>query len=296
MTVKLPESMRVPYVLGLATLLTTLVHGTLASTSDYMASARSMLNPMSMGFTAWISIYLFKQFAIVLVWDNLVTWVVLNFIHIQKMPSRPPRGALTSKHKIKLVDITFLVINSFIEYAFMLHLTRFAWFSGKVSHGVKELTLLNTLVAFCALPMLNDMLYAPAHRILHWKPVYWLVHKHHHGQFLPTRGYIDAANEHPVEQVIGLGLLYSAIFVISSCLGLHSCTLLVYFLLYGVLALLNHTPYDFRIQLPFLSKIGISYSVRAHEMHHRKPNCNYGQHVMVWDKLMGTFKKYEEKM
>ena len=30
---------------------------------------------------------------------------------------------------------------------------------------------------------------------------YWMVHKHHHRQYLPTRGYIDAANEHPVEQV-----------------------------------------------------------------------------------------------
>jgi hypothetical protein len=31
--------------------------------------------------------------------------------------------------------------------------------------------------------------------------VYPYVHKHHHRQILPKRGYLDAGNEHPIEQV-----------------------------------------------------------------------------------------------
>ena len=42
-----------------------------------------------------------------------------------------------------------------------------------------------------------------------------------------------------------------------------------------------------------VSLLGIDYSVRAHEMHHRKPNTNYGQYVMFWDRLMGTYRPYE---
>jgi len=79
---ELPENMRVPYALGLAALMTALVHAMLESTSDYMLSARSMLNPMSMEFNTWIGIYLFKQFAIVLVWDN-VRLVVGLLAHVR---------------------------------------------------------------------------------------------------------------------------------------------------------------------------------------------------------------------
>ena len=33
--------------------------------------------------------------------------------------------------------------------------------------------------------------------------------------------------------------------------------------------------------------------MRAHETHHRKPNTNFAQYVMFWDRLMGTFRDYE---
>ena len=53
-------------------------------------------------------------------------------------------------------------------------------------------------------------------------------------------------------------------------------------------ACFNHTGYD--VQVRFL---GIEYSVRAHEMHHRKPDTNFAQYVMFWDRLMGTFRPYD---
>ena len=28
-------------------------------------------------------------------------------------------------------------------------------------------------------------------------------------------------------------------------------------------------------------------------MHHRKPNTNFAQYVMFWDRLMGTFRPYD---
>ena len=53
-------------------------------------------------------------------------------------------------------------------------------------------------------------------------------------------------------------------------------------------ACFNHTGYDVR-----LSFLGIDYSVRAHEMHHRKPHTNFAQYVMWWDRLMGTYIEYD---
>ena len=53
-------------------------------------------------------------------------------------------------------------------------------------------------------------------------------------------------------------------------------------------ACFNHTGYDVQLRV-----LGIEYSVRAHEMHHRKPQTNFAQYVMFWDRLMGTFRPYE---
>lgn len=280
---KLSDSVEKPFALGLAIVMTGVIKLTIGS---------SLINPMGLAFETWIGLYLLKQFIILLIWDNLVSWLVANVFNVEPMPSRPPKGKRSSPFTFEMIDIVYLVFNSFLEFTFIMNLAHFAISSGKIVHGWDQLTILNTLVAFFCLPMVNDMLYAPAHRFMHWKPVYPWVHKHHHRQYLPHRGYLDAANEHPVEQVVGLSLLWTAINIVAMGPGLHLSTLVVYFILYGVLALLNHTPYDFNINIPFLNQHGICFSVRAHEMHHRIPNCNYGQHVMVWDKLMGTFKEY----
>ena len=48
--------------------------------------------------------------------------------------------------------------------------------------------------------VVDDMLYAPLHRAMHLQAVYRWVHKHHHRNTFPARGYIDAANEHPVRR------------------------------------------------------------------------------------------------
>ena len=39
--------------------------------------------------------------------------------------------------------------------------------------------------------------------------------------------------------------------------------------------------------------LGLNYSVKAHEMHHRKFTTNYAQYWMGIDKLMRTFSPYE---
>ena len=37
------------------------------------------------------------------------------------------------------------------------------------------------------------------------------------------------------------------------------------------------------------------YEVRNHDVHHWFPESNYGQYLMLWDHVFGSFKPYPEK-
>ena len=70
--------------------------------------------------------------------------------------------------------------------------------------------------------------------------------------------------------------------------GLHASAVVLHIALKALGACFNHTGFDLRFQF-----LGIDYSVGAHEMHHRRPNTNYAQYVMFWDRLMGTYVEYQ---
>lgn len=106
---------------------------------------------------------------------------------------------------------------------------------------------------------------------------------------MPTRGYLDAANEHPFEQVLGLCLVQASFHLGAAVLpfGVHAFGVPAFLSVYAATALLNHTPFD--VQFGWA---GLGYSVRSHEMHHRFPQCNYAQNTMLFDKLLGTYAPY----
>ena len=186
---------------------------------------------------------------------------------------------------LEVIDYSFLFINSFIEYAFALQVARFVVTTGAWS--ASELGLWNTAPALFLVFAIDDAFYAPTHKLMHNYRLYPYIHKHHHRQWLPARGYTDAGNEHPLEQVLGLSCLWATLQIVARLTGLHAATIVVHFTLYAALAMLNHTGCDVRVKLP-----GFEYTVGAHEMHHRQPNCNMAQYFMFWDKLYGTYKEY----
>jgi sterol desaturase/sphingolipid hydroxylase (fatty acid hydroxylase superfamily) len=168
-----------------------------------------------------------------------------------------------------------------------MNICHFMWHSPLVKLQLSELGLLNTFPALYMIFLAQDLVYAPLHRFMHWRPVYPLVHKHHHRQIYPTRGYADAANEHPIEHMIGVACAWAGIFGAAYTTGVHAATLFVFFNIHAALAMLNHSPYDVEF-----SYLGFTYSVKAHEMHHRKFTMNYAQYFMFWDRVMGTFRPY----
>lgn len=107
------------------------------------------------------------------------------------------------------------------------------------------------------------------------------VHKHHHKQKAPSRGNADAVNVHPFEFLTGEYLHLLTVWLVPC----HMVAVFLFVAVGGVLASLNHT----RFAVAFSSL----YDVKWHDVHHRLPESNYGQYIMLWDKLLGTYRSYD---
>ena len=248
------------------------------------SSFASLINPWSVGLLWWFAGYAIVRVALLGFVDGFV-WLVGP--RLAALPSRTgPKPVY--QHKINMVDVTYLVVNSAVEFVFAQQIGYLLWHAPFIVRSLGGLGLLNSAGALWMLLVVDDMLYAPMHRLMHMPFIYRYVHKHHHRNTFPARGYIDAANEHPVEQICALTLHWIAVHVVSHTTGLHVAAVGAHFGLKALGACFNHTGYDVR-----LSFLGLEYSVRAHEMHHRKPQTNFAQYVMFWDRLMGTYRPYD---
>lgn len=247
----------------------------------------SLFNPFEVSWSLWFGL-LPLHFMSKLLLDWIIEKTTVYVMRAKLLGSRDPENpGSRGLQALSAIDFTFLTINAVIEYVFTYQIVMLAYSSPLIIWGNHNLTLCNTLAALPFIFVVDDLLYAPMHRFMHWRPVYWMVHKHHHKQAFPIRGYFDAANESPIEQVLGLSCVWITLHVVPAITGIHVYTLFVFFVLYAATAMLNHTAYDVK----GLGAYG--YSSGAHEMHHRLPNCNYGQNFMVWDMLMGTYRPYQ---
>ena len=176
-----------------------------------------LLNPWGLGLLWWVAGYAAVRAALLGFVDGAV-WMLAPFL--PPLPSRTgPKPVF--QHKINAMDVTYLVINSLIEYVFSLQIAHLLWHAAYIVHAPSGLGLLNGPVALWLMLIVDDMLYAPLHRFMHLPQVYRFVHKHHHRNTFPARGYIDAANEHPVEQIAALSLHWTAVHIVAHTAGLH---------------------------------------------------------------------------
>jgi len=174
------------------------------------------------------------------------------------------------------------------------HYLQFMMTSPNVIWSLYELSFANVCVALPAFFIVYDFFYAPFHRALHLPRFYAYVHKHHHRQVVPTRGNQDAINVHPFEFILGEYNHILAVFLVSRyVVPVHALTCVLFLVCGGCLATLNHT----RLDVSFLRLPGTDvpiFGVRAHDTHHAIPNANYGQYIMLWDYVMGTFRPHPQ--
>ena len=219
-------------------------------------------------------------------YDHLVV-LVLKLSGAKLLPTRTrakPVRYVTLDRK----SVVFLTINAVHEWIFVQRLCHYIWHSPAVSKNWANVGLLNTIGALYVMFIVLDAVYAPCHHILHMPWCYPLIHKHHHRQHFPTRGYLDAGNEHLIEHAVGVASTWAAVLAAVHTTGAHAVILFAFFNIHAALAMLNHSPYN--VQFNFA---GIQYSVGNHEMHHRKFTVNYAQYCMWYDYVMQTFADYE---
>jgi sterol desaturase/sphingolipid hydroxylase (fatty acid hydroxylase superfamily) len=194
------------------------------------------------------------------------------------------RIPIKGKHldAFSFTDNAFIITNKLLTVVFVYHLAQGVYYLPSIKKLPEEATLLNTVGSFIAFYVVYDFFYANFHRILHFRSLYALIHKHHHRQKAPSRGNLDAINVHPFEYFVGEYLHLVTIYLVPC----HIYAVTVFILLAGVFASLNHTRYD--IVIPWL------FSVKNHDVHHRLPESNYGQYTMLWDAIQGSFRAYDK--
>jgi len=250
--------------------------------SPIFGRALDFINPLGFGLSTYVALAVGKACAEELL--NLIILGSLYLVGFPKLPSRDPKANAKGLESLEIKDYTFLLVNQGVELVFLFHLMNFGL---SLPRDLEQLTVSNTVLVFYATFLVNDFFYYFMHRFLHVPAVYPFVHKHHHRQPLPHRGYTDAANESPIEQVGGLLCIWVTLKLLEPVLGFHALSLFAFFACFAVLAYLNHTPYDVKLGL-----WGLEYTVRAHETHHRMLRGNYSQNTMLWDKVFGTFIDY----
>lgn len=223
---------------------------------------------------------------------ELLAALVFAFGYLRRAPSIPVRG----KHldTLEPLDLGFIAFNKLATTLFSYHLLRFLYTSanpGEIVWRVEDLTWRNTLLALPLLYIVYDFFYTLFHRGLHLRRFYKYIHKHHHRQKAPSRGNVDAVNVHPFEFLVGEYNHLFAVYLVSRFLvPVHALTVLTFIVLGGFLASLNHTRFD--IQTPGVTSA--LYQVRFHDIHHWFPESNYGQYIMLWDHVFGSFKPYPD--
>ena len=194
-------------------------------------------------------------------------------------PLIPVRG----KHldDLRPIDRLFIGCSKAATVPFTYLYLRFVWYEPAIVWG-STLTLGNTLGALVSLFVVYDFFYTILHWFLHIKAIYGWVHKHHHIQKAPSRANVDAVNVHPVEFFLGEYNHLWALFLITRVMPVHAATTLGFLVIGGFLAGLNHTRFDVQW--------GAIFDSKAHDVHHRIPQSNYGQYTMFWDRIFGTFR------
>lgn len=119
---------------------------------------------------------------------------VANRVGLYALDAASTRIAAVPSHYVSPRDAAYLGVNSLLETCFLLHVR------DALPSTLPPVSLAYGVVGVYILFWLDDLFYTCFHALLHRPRLYTLLHAHHHAVTRPTRGYVDAGNEHPLEQ------------------------------------------------------------------------------------------------
>jgi sterol desaturase/sphingolipid hydroxylase (fatty acid hydroxylase superfamily) len=133
-----------------------------------------------------------------------------------------------------------------------------------------------------AVLVVYDFAYYFAHRAMHHPKALRFVHGIHHRARNPS--VLESFYQHPAELVVGLALLFLAIFVVGP---IHAHTFALVFFLYSTLNILVHSGLFFGVR-PFGP---IDFLTKKHFVHHHDdPQANFSTLTALPDFVFGTVK------
>lgn len=209
----------------------------------------------------------------------LITWMERRFPHRDEW--RPDAKDVKS-------DLTFMVLVQILlpkTLAFMLAVTAVRWMqshelslAGWWPHGMAPVAQAGLMI------LLADFLRYWLHRASHeWSTWLWSLHAVHHS---PQKLYwFNVGRFHPLEKSVQF-LCDAAPFIL---LGVTENVLAIYFVFYAINGFIQHC--NIQLRLGWLNYL-IS-GPELHRWHHsweiRESNKNYGNNIILWDLLFGSF-------
>ncbi len=144
----------------------------------------------------------------------------------------------------------------------------------------------NSLTIFIVSLILFDCIIYWQHRIFHYAPFLWRLHKIHHSD--PSFDVTTGIRFHPLEILLSIAIKFSVVFTF----GLSAESIIVFEVLLNALALFNHS----NVKIP----PGLDYYLRKlivtpdmHRVHHSQipseTNSNFGFNISLWDRLFGSY-------
>jgi Delta7-sterol 5-desaturase len=137
----------------------------------------------------------------------------------------------------------------------------------------------------------HDTYFYWTHRLMHWKPLFPLVHRIHHLSHAPTPWAAFAF--HPIEAVIQAAIFPLFILVVP----VHPLAALIWLFYMTVMNVLGHCGFEI-LPSGFTRHPLTRWHNTAvhHDLHHHAVHCNYGLYYNIWDRLLGTnHARYDEE-
>jgi sterol desaturase/sphingolipid hydroxylase (fatty acid hydroxylase superfamily) len=137
--------------------------------------------------------------------------------------------------------------------------------------------------------LLNDLAYYTDHRLAHRTGFFWAIHTTHHSS--PEMNLLVANRG----TVLDLGGLMSPCYLLLPLVGLNPAMFLACKFFANLWGIFNHTR--------LVKSMGVLEGVLAtpanHRVHHgtepKYLDKNYGQVLIIWDRLFGTWQREEEE-
>lgn len=192
-------------------------------------------------------------------------------------------------HPLEFKDWSYVYFNRFVVLPFISFLiVRVTWASKCIVWDMEAMSFANVVLAFIVVFSLSDLTYYIGHRVVHKVgPLYNFIHKHHHRESHPRRGWIDTSNAHPTD------FFYTGICTCPiSCLwalpadSVHIVAVGLAMWSVAFVGSLGHSRADINIGV---------FNSRFHAGHHAMTVCNYAQNIELWDRLFGTWRELPMK-